>query len=111
LEFKNNTGQIRIDSGTKGNPYIEIKDIADSEENITSKILLKAEPGGSEIYFKGSGGAITISSSESDDPLTIGSNFSVGWDGSLEATNAILSGEITSQQGVIGGWYITENTL
>lgn len=39
-------------------------------------------------------------------PLSIGSNFSVKWDGTVHAKDGIFQGEITAPKGNIGGWTI-----
>ena len=44
-------------------------------------------------------------------PFTIGTNFSVDWNGTLNATNGVFEGKITAKSGTIGGWKIDESTL
>lgn len=100
--------------GDNESPFIDIKALG-------SNILLKAEEGGSEIEFRGSGGRITISSKETKNPLEIGNNFEVDWEGNLYANDAHLndavlenvyaSGEIAANEGVIGGWKIVGQLL
>jgi len=97
--------------GDNESPFIDIKAPG-------SNILLKAEGEGSKIEFRGSGGRITISSKETENPLEIGSNFEVDWEGNLYANDAYLnnavlenvyaSGEIAANEGVIGGWKIVD---
>jgi hypothetical protein len=120
---------IMIDlGGDDESPFIDIKAPG-------SSILLKAEEGASEIIFEGPGGEIVISSGNSY-PLTIGQNFWVEWNGDLHANdaylvdaylndaylndayldnaylkNAYMSGIVVANEGVIGGWKITDNIL
>lgn len=42
---------------------------------------------------------------------TINNLFKVNTDGSIEATNAVISGKITASTGTIGGWRITSDAL
>lgn len=42
---------------------------------------------------------------------TINNLFKVNTDGSIEATNAVISGKITASTGTIGGWRITADAL
>lgn len=42
---------------------------------------------------------------------TINNLFKVNTDGSIEATNAVISGKITASTGTIGGWRINSNAL
>ena len=65
---------------------------------------------------------LIINSSLESNPLTIGSHFSVSWDGKMKATEGEFSGtlsaatgkfsgEITAETGTIGGWTINKNGL
>ena len=55
--------------------------------------------------------SIIINAAATSNPFKIGDFFKVNWDGTLDATNGIFSGKITSDEGEIGGWEIGENTL
>lgn len=44
-------------------------------------------------------------------PLTIGSNFSVSWEGNVTASNGDFAGTVTAEKGSIGGWTIIGNAL
>ena len=46
-----------------------------------------------------------------ENPLTIGSNFYIEWDGSLHANNGSFSGNIAATSGQIGGWEIANNAI
>lgn len=96
MEFNNNKPRLRVQSGT-------------------SYFLLDTRSGSSKISLSGKreskSGTITLSTLSSDDPLTIGSKFSVEWDGTLHATDGIFKGEISSDKGEIGGWIIDGKTL
>lgn len=48
---------------------------------------------------------------ETETPFTIGTKFAVDWDGTLHATNGDFSGKITSKEGSIGGFIISEDAL
>lgn len=54
---------------------------------------------------------VTLTTDIKSNPLSIGSNFWVEWDGTLHATSGIFSGKITSKEGTIGGWIIDETQL
>jgi hypothetical protein len=57
---------------------------------------------------------ILIDSTAQTHPLTIGTTtpkFKVAWDGTLEATGAIIFGNINAKDGNIGGWAINTNGL
>lgn len=56
-------------------------------------------------------GSIILKSADPITPFKIGTNFSVDWDGTLNAKNGIFEGEITSDKGHIGGWTIGGKTL
>lgn len=69
---------------------------------------LEAANGANSIYF---------TSDTSKKPLKIGNNFSVSWNGTLNASGAVITGNITAttltatSSGTIGGWTIGGNTL
>lgn len=60
---------------------------------------------------------ITITSDSSYNPLTIGSKFYVEWDGTVHASSAKISGEISADKltiastCTIGGWYVNDTSL
>lgn len=73
-------------------------------------------------FFESGGGAgtVSISSSNTKYPIKVSNNatapqekkeFTVGWDGVLRATGAIINGQIEATEGSIGGWKIIGNTL
>ena len=110
--YHNNNYGMMIDLGGEDQiPYIDIK-------SGSSSIMLKAEPGGSSIKFKGDGQdeIISITSDPDSFPLEIGDKFWVEWNGNLHANDATLhnvtaSGHMASKLGVIGGWYIDDQVL
>jgi hypothetical protein len=67
--------------------------------------------------FKLSAGDLTLSSYNSDNPIQVGNNFYVTWGGVLNATGAVVNGNITAtyltanEGGYIGGWSIGPNSL
>lgn len=54
---------------------------------------------------------LIINSDPESDPLIIGSNFKVDWNGKITATDGDFIGNITANTGTIGGWSIVENAL
>lgn len=61
---------------------------------------------------------ITIGANQPSYPLSIGEEqnpssrrFRVTWDGVLIASDGIFSGKVTADEGKIGGWWITQNSL
>lgn len=79
--------------------------------DLTNGILKMASP--KDAYI--ANGKITFDTTNKKTPLKIGIDgsikFSVDWDGTLHATGVDISGKIEANQGAIGGWIITENTL
>lgn len=54
---------------------------------------------------------LIINSDSESNPLTIGSNFYVDWDGNLYVNNGKFIGMIEAKTGSIGGWNIDEDVL
>ena len=94
MDFNNNTPRLKVQSGD-------------------SYFLLDTKNNSSKIYLKGSKGqkvgAITLSTKSTDDPLTIGNNFRVEWDGTLFAKNGEFSGTIYADDGTLSNLEITGN--
>lgn len=68
------------------------------------------------IKAKNDEDTIIITSDKDKNPLTIGNNFSVTWDGSITASNVTVNsgtftGAIYAGSGNIGGWTINSNCL
>jgi len=59
------------------------------------------------LTANGSGGNFSLSSADMTYPLKIGENFSVKWDGTLNATSGVFSGEINATTGKLGGLEVT----
>lgn len=131
-DFKLVAGSNQVILSTSS-PYLQIKDTCDSAHTLiymgdsayylqshdyasgTTGVKLDLENGKLEGYnftikAKGNKGTITISSTE-EKPLTIGSNFSVDWDGTLYAGAGKFTGTIYSDDGKIGGWTINKTSL
>lgn len=124
--YINNYG-MKIDLGGDNTPYIDMKNGAnnyikmDFNDNTPrlkvqsgdSYFLLDTANNSSKIYLKGSKGqkvgAITLSTKSTDDPLTIGNNFRVEWDGTLFAKNGEFSGTIYADDGTLSNLEITGN--
>lgn len=116
--YKTNQGMM-IDLGGDNTPYIDMKNGSNNYikmdfNNNTPRLkvqsgdsyfLLDTENNSSKIYLKGSkgqkAGAIILSTKSTDDPLTIGSNFHIEWDGTLHATNGNFSGTIDADDGTL----------
>lgn len=54
---------------------------------------------------------LTITSDVSKNPLEIGSNFSVSWDGKVTASEGDFAGRISANSGKIGNWIINEKGI
>lgn len=131
-DFKLVAGSNQVILSTSS-PYLQIKDTCNPAHTLiymgdsayylqshdyalgTTGVKLDLENGKLEGYnftikAKGNKGTITISSTE-EKPLTIGSNFSVDWDGTLHAGAGEFTGTIYSKNGEIGGWKINETSL
>lgn len=124
--YINNYG-MKIDLGGDNTPYIDMKngvnnyikmDFNDNTPRLKvqsgdSYFLLDTANNSSKIYLKGSKGqkvgAITLSTKSTDDPLTIGNNFRVEWDGTLFAKNGEFSGTIYADDGTLSNLEITGN--
>lgn len=131
-DFKLVAGSNQVILSTSS-PYLQIKDTCNPAHTLiymgdsayylqshdyasgTTGVKLDLENGKLEGYnftikAKGNKGTITISSTE-EKPLTIGSNFSVDWDGTLYAGAGKFTGTIYSEDGKIGGWTINKTSL
>lgn len=119
-----NNGVIEINSDPGGNGnyfYIGtssdyIKFFEETKNNKVSKYMeIKAT--NFDLSVDGSAGDIHITSNQSENPLSIGENFSVDWEGNITATGADITGKITADEitantkGTIGGWTIGQNTI
>ena len=97
--------------------YLKSSDFSDADASgllfDLNKGLIKSY--GFTLDARGEGdNKLLIDSTAQTHPLTIGAaspNFKVAWDGTLEATGAIIFGNITAKDGNIGGWEIGENTI
>lgn len=98
----------------KNEYYLQSKNFSDTS---TSKTGVKLDLNSGKLYGydfliqAGQGDKKLIIDSDSTKPLTIGTNFKVGWDGKIEATEGKFSGKITASSGNIGGWTIVKNAL
>ena len=90
--------QINLDNGLIRSKNFVITSAGDA--------LFRGTVSGSSII----GGTIT-GGSINGASINIGSNFSVNSQGTLTANNAILSGSINAQQGTIGGFSLSGNSL
>ena len=97
----------------KNEYYLQSKNFSDTS---TSKTGVKLDLNSGKLYGydfliqAGQGDKKLIIDSDSTKPLTIGTNFKVGWDGKIEATGGTFK-DITASSGKIGGWTIVSNAL
>ena len=98
----------------KNKYYLQSKNFSDTS---TSKTGVKLDLNSGKLYGydfliqAGQGDKkLIIDSDSTSNPLTIGTNFKVGWDGKMEATGGTFK-DITASSGKIGGWTIVSNAL
>jgi hypothetical protein len=103
----------KIDEGY----YLKSSDFSDASASgllfDLNKGLIKSY--GFTLDARGEGdNKLLIDSTAQTHPLTIGTTtpkFKVAWDGTLEATGAIIFGNINAKDGNIGGWAVNEGGL
>lgn len=105
--------------------YLQSKNFSDDTSKTGVKLDLKnGKLTGYDFLITATGtkGMLTINSADSNYPLKIGTNFKVGWDGKIEATEGKFSGTltaatgtftgtITADEGKIAGWTINKYGL
>lgn len=115
----------RLDSSGKKWENVSLEDLATGdlvEGTFRLKTDTSVEVGSQKafIYLGNSGNGINISKfkGKSDDEgklsniiFSLGKNFAVNKDGDLFASDGAFSGTITSNEGQIGGWYITSKGI
>lgn len=92
MDFNNNTPRLRVQSGD-------------------SYFLLDTYTNSSKIELKGAKSSeyIIISSSHSDNPLSIGNKFHIQWDGTLYANGGEFTGTIDATSGFLRNLTLTGN--
>ena len=99
-----NPGGMMIDLYNGGKPFIELKSAVDNETGKQSSMRFDTKSSGSTIYMKNGGNQfIKISNDNVTNPLEIGQDFSVNWDGTLRASSGTIGNWTIDKAGTKGG--------
>lgn len=99
-----NPGGMMIDLYNDGKPFIELKSAVDNETGKQSSMRFDTKSSGSTIYMKNGGNQfIKISNDNVTNPLEIGQDFSVNWDGTLRASSGTIGNWTIDKAGTKGG--------
>lgn len=100
---KNKSYGMMIDLGGSKVPYIDMKYCDNTTDPpVTNQIILGIDRASYLPYLH-----MNASVSKKENPLAIGGNFRVEWDGTIHASNGEFSGKIEADSGRIGQWYIS----
>lgn len=98
--YNTSSGGMMINLYNGGKPFIELKSAVESSGK-QSSMRFDTKNSGSTIYMQnGTNQFIKISNDNVENPLSVGINFNVDWDGNINA-----------QGGKIGSWYIKDYNL
>ena len=99
-----NPGGMMIDLYNGGKPFIELKSAVDNETGKQSSMRFDTKSSGSTIYMNNGGNQfIKISNDNVTNPLEIGQDFSVNWDGTLRASSGTIGNWTIDKAGTKGG--------
>ena len=99
-----NPGGMMIDLYNDGKPFIELKSAVDKETGKQSSMRFDTKSSGSTIHMINGGNQfIKISNDNVTNPLEIGQDFSVNWDGTLRASSGTIGNWTIDKAGTKGG--------
>ena len=99
-----NPGGMMIDLYNGGKPFIELKSAVDKETGKQSSMRFDTKSSGSTIHMINGGNQfIKISNDNVTNPLEIGQDFSVNWDGTLRASSGTIGNWTIDKAGTKGG--------